>query len=93
MKRIALLFVLALIMMLAVACGGSAPAATQAPAQPAATQAPAQPAATSAVPAANGTQVDITLADNTIKSSLTAFKVGVPYTFVITNTEIGRAHV
>jgi uncharacterized cupredoxin-like copper-binding protein len=29
--------------------------------------------------------VDITLADNTIKSSLTTFKAGVPYTFVVTN--------
>ena len=38
-------------------------------------------------PAASGTgsQVDITLADNTIESSLTTFQVGVPYTFVITN--------
>ena len=30
--------------------------------------------------------MDVTLADNTIDSSLTTFKVGVPYTFVITNT-------
>jgi hypothetical protein len=30
--------------------------------------------------------VDVTLADNTIDSSLTTFKVGVPYTFVITNS-------
>jgi uncharacterized cupredoxin-like copper-binding protein len=29
--------------------------------------------------------VTITLADNTIESSLTIFQVGVPYTFVITN--------
>jgi hypothetical protein len=31
-------------------------------------------------------EVVVTLADNTITSSLTDFKVGVPYTFVITNT-------
>ena len=35
--------------------------------------------------------VTITLADNTIKSSLTEFKTGVPYTFVIANTG-RRAH-
>ena len=66
------------------ACGSTTPTATQAPAQPPATQAPSQPAATEA--AGNGTQVDVTLADNTINSSTTTFKVGVPYTFVIKNT-------
>lgn len=30
--------------------------------------------------------MDVTLADNTIDSSLTTFKIGVPYTFVIKNT-------
>ena len=30
--------------------------------------------------------MDVTLADNTIDSSLTTFKVGVPYLFVIKNT-------
>ncbi len=34
---------------------------------------------------AGATEVDITLADNTIQSSLTTFKVGVPYKFVIIN--------
>ena len=95
MKRSALLFVLAVIMVLATACGGSAPAATRAPAQstateipaqPAATEAPAQPAATEAVASSGGaTTVTITLVDNKIESSLTTFQVGVPYTFVITN--------
>ena len=96
MKRIALINVLVLIMSLIAACGGSTPAATQAPAQPtatqasdqsAATEAPTQPAMTDA-PRTGGssTQVDITLADNTVESSLTTFQVGVPYTFVITNT-------
>jgi uncharacterized cupredoxin-like copper-binding protein len=46
-----------------------------------ATSSPAQ-----ATASANGTEVDVTLADNTIDSSLTTFKVGVPYTFVIKNT-------
>ncbi len=31
-------------------------------------------------------EVDVTLADNTINSSLTTFQAGVPYTFVIKNT-------
>jgi uncharacterized cupredoxin-like copper-binding protein len=78
MKRIALLFIIAFTMIMATACGSPAPAATQAPAQPAATQ--------GAASAGKGTEVDITLADNTIQSSLTAFQVGVPYTFVIKNT-------
>jgi uncharacterized cupredoxin-like copper-binding protein len=72
------------------ACGSAT--ATQAPAQqPAATQAPNQPAATEAptqasAAAGSGTTVNISLADNTITASTTTFKVGVPYTFVITNT-------
>ena len=90
MKRIALLVLLP--MMLLSACGSPAPAATQAPvateapAQPAATEVPPQPTAPESDPLVNGTQVDITLADNTIDSSLTTFQVGVPYTFIINNT-------
>jgi uncharacterized cupredoxin-like copper-binding protein len=73
------------------ACG------TSAPAQPAASEAApsvestnAQPSAapdvTSPAPASGTpTEVDITLADNTIQSSLSTFKVGVPYRFVIIN--------
>lgn len=97
MKRIALLVVIVFTMILATACGGSTPTVTQAPpvqpvvteapVQPAATDAPAQPTATESPAAAgSGTVVTITLADNTIESSLTEFKTGVPYTFVITNT-------
>jgi uncharacterized cupredoxin-like copper-binding protein len=92
MKRTALLFVIAIIMILAAACGGSStPAATQAPtaaAQPAATNpSAAQPSLTQAASASSAaTEVDVTLADNTIQSSLTTFKVGVPYSFVIKNT-------
>jgi len=97
MKRIAFIPVLVLLMSLIAACGGSAPAATQAsvPTQPpAATEAPSQPttetgpiaqAATEAAAAESITQVDVILIDNKIQSSITEFKVGVPYNFVITN--------
>ncbi len=37
-------------------------------------------------PNAPGVQVNVTLADHGISSSLTTFKVGVPYNFVIKNT-------
>ena len=63
------------------------PVATDAPTQPAATEAPTEPTATEApATSGGGTVVTITLADNTINSSLTEFKTGVPYTFNITNT-------
>ena len=97
MKKITPLSVIMLIMFVAAACGSPASTATNAPAQSAATEAPTQPAATEApgtpsspgetAPASgSGTQVDITLADNTIDASQTEFQVGVPYTFVITNS-------
>ena len=97
MKKITPLSVIMLIMFVAAACGSPASTATNAPAQSAATEAPTQPAATEApgtqsspgetAPASgSGTQVDITLADNTIDASQLEFQVGVPYTFVITNT-------
>jgi len=86
MKRIALLFLTAFTMILVTACGAPAPTATEAPVEPAATEAPAtQSSPVETSPAGNSTQVDITLADNTIESSLTTFQVGVPYTFVIMN--------
>ncbi len=91
MKRIVLLFVIAVIAVLAAACGGSAPLATQVPAQPVVTDAPVEPVATDVPATVNKIQVDITLVDNSIESSLTAFQVGVPYTFVITNAG-HRAH-
>lgn len=99
MKRITPLLIIVVIMLLGTACGSPAPTATQAPAEPtaaaptelAATEAPAEPAATEPIPATGGTQVDITLADNTIDASMTEFQVGVPYTFMITNTG-QRAH-
>ena len=96
MKRIAFLSVIVISMMITTACGSPAPTATQAPAtavpptQPPATEVPpTQPAPAlteTTAPASNATRVDITLADNTIDSPVTTFQVGVPYTFVITNT-------
>src|SRR5215207_6963361 len=92
MKRITVFFIIVLIMLLATACGSPASPATQAPVQPAPTDVPSQPAATEApVISGIGTQVDVKLADNTIDASMTTFQVGVPYTFVITNTG-RRAH-
>src|SRR5574341_257401 len=96
MKRIVLLSVVALTMWMAAVCGSSAPAASQDPAtplpsgqdtQPPLTQsAPTQPPVSTQSPTpASGTEVDITLADNTIDSTLTTFQAGVPYTFVIKN--------
>jgi uncharacterized cupredoxin-like copper-binding protein len=86
-KRISLVFVIALALLSVTACGSATSAATQPPTEVAATQPPTQAAATEApATSGNATQVDVTLADNTIKSSLTSFQVGVPYTFVITNT-------
>ena len=86
MKRFTPFFIVILIMLFATACGSSTPTTTQAPTQPAATEAPSQSGATEAPAAAGGTQVKITLADNTIEASQTTFQVGVPYTFVITNS-------
>lgn len=91
MKRITLLFIVVLIMLFAAACGSPTAASTEAPVQseptqaPAATEPPAQSGATEAPAAGSATQVDVTLADNTIDTSMTTFQVGVPYTFVITN--------
>lgn len=94
MKRITLVSVFVLIASLLAACGGSAPA-TQAPVAtqaPGTTEAAPQPtvgviaqAATEAAAAEAITQVEVTLVDNKIQSSLTEFKVGIPYNFVITN--------
>ena len=92
MKRTPLLIVIAIPMLLITACGGATPVATDVPAtevpptQPAPTEAvPTQSGAVETAPAGGSTQIDITLADNTIDSPVTTFQVGVPYTFVITN--------
>lgn len=84
MKKIIPVFFVLLLSLFVAACGSSASTATQAPVQPAPGTL-AEPAATEPVPVTGGTQVDITLADNTIDASMTSFQVGVPYTFVITN--------
>ncbi len=86
MKRITLLVIVVFAMLIVAACGASAPAETEVPvSQPVATEPAVQPAATEPVAATNGTEVEVTLGDNTIDSSLTTFQVGVPYTFIITN--------
>jgi len=95
MKKFTPISILVLIMFMVTACASATPAATQAPVEPT-TAAPTEPAATEALPTESGTveaapagsstQVDITLADNTIDASQTELQVGVPYTFVITNS-------
>lgn len=72
MKRAVLLSLITAALVFLTACG---------------TPAAAQPATTggSSGSQAGATEVDITLADNTIQSSLTTFKVGVPYKLVIIN--------
>lgn len=82
MKRITFLFVIVVSALLAAACSTSAPA-PQGATQPAPTSASGAPPASSS---GSGTQVTITLADNTIASTLTTFQAGVPYTFIIKNT-------
>src|SRR5512144_2354001 len=64
-----------------------APLPSDAPTQPAATAVPPTESAPTETPkpASSGTEVKVILADNTINSSLTTFKAGVPYTFVISN--------
>jgi uncharacterized cupredoxin-like copper-binding protein len=85
MKKIITLYIITLSTFFVAACSSQASTSTQAPIQPAATEASSQSGATEA-PAASGNQVNITLADNTIEASTTTFQVGVPYTFVITNS-------
>lgn len=89
-KALPSIIIVLLVMFLAAACSSSTPTATQAPAQPGATQEIPQTGNGSQngtqSGSQNGTQVDIKLADNTIDASTTTFKVGVPYTFMITNT-------
>ena len=85
MKRNTSHFIVLLVTFLFTACASATSATTQEPAQPAATEAATQPGATESVPVTGDNQVNITLADNTIDASMTAFQIGVPYTFVITN--------
>ncbi len=81
MKQIVLISALVINTLFVAACSTSTPAPQSSP-QPA----PATASAAQASSSGNGTQVTVTLADNTIASSLTTFKAGVPYTFVIKNT-------
>ena len=96
MKRITLFAMLAIIVTLLSACGSPAPAAepTAVPAQPTemampTVAEPTQPALTepapTTAPETSAIRVEIKLADNTINSTVTSFKTGVPYTFVISN--------
>jgi uncharacterized cupredoxin-like copper-binding protein len=95
MKRLILLALFFTTVLALSACGSPAPTAAAVPSSPpptagAATDQPVpiEPApATAAAPAqAAGKQVTITLADNTVQASLTEFKAGIPYHFVISNT-------
>ena len=78
MKRIVLPSVIIFVALFLAACGSSAPATQAAPA----TSSAAQSGSTAS---GSGTEVDVTLADNTINSSLTTFKAGESYRFVIVN--------
>jgi len=82
MKRITLLFVLLVSSLIIAACSSSS-SATQVSTQPVPTSASAAQAPSSS---SSGTQVTVTMADNTIASTLTTFQAGVPYTFIIKNT-------
>ncbi len=76
MKRKVLLSLAVAMLIFLAACGTSAPAP----------QAAAAGSSVNQVASSGGaTEVDVTLADNTIQSSLTTFKAGVPYRFVIVN--------
>lgn len=87
MKRLILLSLLTIGVTVLSACGGPVPT-VESTAQPETTSHAAAPTADPTQPAAAeaATQVQITLADNTIASTLTTFTAGVPYTLVIRNT-------
>ena len=80
MKRTILLSFVVAGLVFATACGTGAAAQID-PTQ----AAPAAASGAQASSSGGATEVDVTLADNTIQSSLTTFKVGVPYRFVIIN--------
>jgi len=98
MKRFALLSVIIAGLLLTGACGASTPPPSPTTSAPIPTAtAPATETATvtalqttTSTPqvstSVNGTEVNVTLGDNTIKSSQTTFKVGVPYAFIVLNT-------
>ncbi len=74
MKRTVLLSVIVAALMFMTACG-----------TPAAQASTGASSGGQAVSSGGATEVDVTLGDYTIQSSLTTFKVGVPYRFVIIN--------
>ncbi len=74
MKRTALLSAIIAALLFLTACGTSASVAQN-----------VANTGSSGQSAAGATEVDVTLGDYTIQSSLTTFKVGVPYKFVIIN--------
>ena len=95
MKRITRLSLLVVATMMLSACASPTPTVEPTP-EPQPTIQPIVPAPTEPAPTPEGptqappaiegpVQVEITLADNTISSPVNAFKVGVPYTFVISN--------
>ena len=90
MRRSLLILMLLIPATLLSACGTPRQAADSPPvaSQPATEAASlSNPTAATEAPSAGGPiQVDITLADNTIESSLTSFQAGVAYSFVIKNT-------
>jgi uncharacterized cupredoxin-like copper-binding protein len=93
MNRLHIVSAIALAALAMSACGSPAPAAAPTlPPEPTAlpTETAVQPTAAAASPtqepaAAAPTTVEITLADNTIASSLTTFQAGVPYKFIVSN--------
>ncbi len=84
--KIAFPFFTVIVILLTTACG-SAPTTTQALAlDPPTSQAPSQPSVAGTLSAPSGSQVIVTLNDNTITASKATFQAGVKYTFVITNS-------
>ena len=94
MKQLTLFSLIILSALILTACGGPSPAAEPTAAAEASSMPdmPSQPAAPTEgnpvqapPPVDPATRVEVNLRDNTISSSLTSFKAGVPYTFVVTN--------
>jgi uncharacterized cupredoxin-like copper-binding protein len=88
MKRNAIVGLVIFTILGITACGTPTLSATE----PVATDLPPAASNETEIPASGDTtQVNITLADNTIETSHTSFQVGVPYTLVIAN-QGRRAH-
>jgi uncharacterized cupredoxin-like copper-binding protein len=91
MKKVLLLPLTALALLFLSACAPQSPAQSgptlSAAGKPgsSAQSAPATTPVSQPVSSDSGAEVDVTLADNTIQSSVTTFKAGVPYRFIIIN--------